>query len=162
MTVTFDAIGALKIAERIERNGAVFYRRAAAMFDAPAGSGMFLSLAKWEEKHEQVFARMRAQLSKPAAEPGPSGGERALPDPQVMAGLAVFGIRSDPAEELYGDESEADILRKALQKEKDSIVFYYGLKDFVPAEADKSKIDIIIREEMRHIRVLDELLRQKQ
>ena len=75
-----------------------------------------------------------------------------------MAGMAVFGIRSDPAEELHGRQNETDIIRRAVGKEKDSIVFYHGLKEFVPAGADKNKIDDIIKEEMRHIVILDQLL----
>ena len=160
MTVALNSIAAFEIAERIERNGAAFYRRAAEMFDAFRVSKILLDLAAWENKHEQVFARMRAQLPKRPAVPGAPGNEEALPEPQVMAGLAVFGIRSDPADDLYGNESEEDILRMALQKEKDSIVFYHGLKDFVGDKADKAQIDRIIKEEMRHVVTLDELLNE--
>ena len=74
-----------------------------------------------------------------------------------MAGLAVFGIRSNPADELSGRESETEILKSAIEKEKDSIVFYSGLKDFTPAEIAKEKIDEIIQEELRHIRILNKL-----
>ena len=161
MTIALNSIAVFEIAERIERNGAAFYRRAAEMFDAPGVSKILLDLAVWENKHEQVFARMRAQLSQRPAESGTPGNEQALPEPQVMAGLAVFGIRSDPADSLYGNESEADILRMALQKEKDSIVFYHGLKDFVGDKAGKDQIDRIIKEEMRHVVTLDELLNER-
>ena len=79
-----------------------------------------------------------------------------------MAGLAVFGIRSDPARELHGRQNRTDILRRAVEKEKDSVVFYHGLKEFVPAEADKRKIDDIIKEEMKHIVILDQSLKQNE
>jgi rubrerythrin len=79
-----------------------------------------------------------------------------------MAGLAVFGIKPDPSEELTGKESIVDVLEKAIIKEKDSIVYYTGLKDFVLAQADKDKIDDIIREELRHIRILSQSLAQRQ
>lgn len=160
MTITLNSIAVFEIAERIERNGAAFYRRAAEMFDAPRVSKILLDLAAWENKHEQVFSRMKAQLSQRPAEPGPPGNEQVLPEPQVIAGLAVFGIRSEPADNLYGNETEADILRMALQKEKDSIVFYHGLKDFVRDKAGKAQIDRIIKEEMRHVVTLDELLNE--
>ena len=83
-----------------------------------------------------------------------------LPDPRVMAGLAVFGIRSDPADELRGRQEKQDIIRRAVEKEKDSIVFYHGLKEFVPDKADKNTIDEIIKEEMKHIVLLDQSLKQ--
>jgi len=50
---------------------------------------------------------------------------------------------------------KSEILKRAIEKEKDSIVFYSGLKDFAPAEIAKDKIDEIIREELRHIRILN-------
>jgi rubrerythrin len=155
MTVTFNTIEVLEIAEQIERNGAQFYRRAADIFDDPNICKMFIRLAKWEAKHEQFFARMRKQLSQLNQESGPHRPEEMLPDPKVMAGLAVFGIKPDPADELGGKESDVDILRRCIEKEKDSIVFYSGLKDFVPTRAGKEKIDDIIKEEMRHIRILN-------
>ena len=155
MTVTFNTPEVLDIAEQIERNGTQFYRRAAEIFDDPNICKMFIRLAKWETKHEQVFARMRKQLSELNQEPRPPRSEEMLPDPKVMAGLAVFGIKPDPADELSGKENEADILRRGIEKEKDSIVFYSGLKDFVPTKANKEKIDDIIKEEMRHIRILN-------
>ncbi|MBN2183047.1 MAG: hypothetical protein JW715_14140, partial [Sedimentisphaerales bacterium] len=80
-----------------------------------------------------------------------------LPDAKVMAALAVFGIRPEPADALSGREEVTDVLKRAIENEKDSIVFYNGLKDFAPAEITKEKIDDIIREELRHIRILNKV-----
>lgn len=161
MTVSLNCAAVFEIAERIERNGAAFYRRAAEMFRAPGASKALLDLAAWENRHEQIFAEMRAQLARQSAGPDDSEQERSLPESEVVAGLAVFGIRSEPADHLYGNESESDILKMALQKEKDSIVFYHGLKDFVRDKAGKEQIERIIKEEMRHVVTLDELLKEK-
>ena len=77
-----------------------------------------------------------------------------MPDARAMAGLAVFGIQPDPTQELTGNESKADVLRLAIEKEKDSIVYYTGLKDFVPQEIDRRTIEEVIQEEMKHVRIL--------
>jgi rubrerythrin len=45
-------------------------------------------------------------------------------------------------------------IRYAMAAEKDSIVFYLGMKDLVPENLGKDKIDQIIKEEMSHIRLL--------
>jgi len=82
------------------------------------------------------------------------------PDAQALAGLAVFGIQPDPAQQLTGEESRADVLRMAIEKEKDSIVYYTGLKDFVPRERDREVIEAIIQEEMKHVRILVQSLEQ--
>ncbi|MBW1821931.1 MAG: rubrerythrin, partial [Deltaproteobacteria bacterium] len=46
------------------------------------------------------------------------------------------------------------ILREAILAEKDSIVFYLGMKEMVPENFGKTKIDAIIKEEMAHIKLL--------
>jgi rubrerythrin len=163
MGVEFNAFEAFEIAEKIERNGARFYRRAAELFDDPGLAKLFLELAGWEKGHEGVFAAMRKQLFEQSSELRtfrPDG--RLLPEAQAMAGLAVFGIKPDPAGELTGNESRAEVLRKAIEKEKDSIVYYTGLKSFVQVRAGQEKIDDIIAEEMRHIRILNQSLQQWQ
>ena len=160
MTVTLNAFEVFEIAEQIERNGTNFYIRAAELFDDPDICQMFLKLAEWEKEHELVFAGMKQQLSEQSRQESASEPEDLLPDPRVMAGLAVFGIRSNPSEELHGRQEKTDIIRRAVEKEKDSIVFYHGLKEFVPAGADKNKIDDIIKEEMRHIVILDQSLKK--
>ena len=160
MTVTFNAFEVFEIAEQIERNGTNFYIRAAELFDDPKISEMFLRLAEWEKQHEQTFARMKEQLSEKDQQQSSPESDDLLSDPRVMAGLAVFGIRSHPEKELHGRQSKTDILRRAVEKEKDSIVFYHGLKEFVPVGADRDRIDDIIKEEMKHIVILDQSLKQ--
>jgi len=51
-----------------------------------------------------------------------------------------------------------DILKEALGAEKDSIVFYLGMKELVPEHFGKAKIDFIIKEEMEHIKLLGKKL----
>ena len=155
---TFDACGIFEIAEQIERNGAKFYRKAAGMFDDDGISATMRKLAEWETEHERIFAAMRERLGGPDSTAAPPKGEQLVNDPKAMAGLAVFGIRRDPRDELTGTESRGDVLKRALEKEKESIAFYEGLKDFAADEAGKDKIDCIIKEEMRHIATLNKLL----
>lgn len=160
MTVTFNAFEVFEIAEQIERNGTNFYIRAAELFDDTETCQMFLKLAEWEKQHEETFAKMKQQLSGQDRHESAPGADDLLPDPRVMAGMAVFGIRSNPAEELRGRQDKKDIIRRAVEKEKDSIAFYHGLKGFVSAEADKETIDEIIKEEMKHIVILDQSLKE--
>ncbi len=143
----------LEIAEQIERNGVKFYRRAAGLCDDDRISTLFVQLAQWEAKHEGIFRRMRQCLTAGHPEPGRA-------DAHDLAGLAVFGIQPDPSRELTGEESRADVLRIAIEKEKDSIVYYTGLKDFVPQETDRQVVEEIIQEEMKHVRILTQSLEQ--
>ena len=162
MDIGFNAFEVFEIAEKIERNGVSFYRKAAELFDEPQVRKMFLELVNWEAKHIEVFTDMRKQLSGQSQELKTFKPENNMViDAQAMAGLAVFGIKPDPSDELTGSETVVDVLKKAIEKEKDSIVYYVGLKDFVSTRAGKHKIDDIISEEMRHIRILGQSLEQR-
>ena len=77
------------------------------------------------------------------------------PQDQIFIG---FDLKKDPSEQLRGKETVEDILKMAIEAEKNSIVFYLGLKDFVPSKAGKDKVEEIIKEEMSHIAVLNRKL----
>jgi rubrerythrin len=156
MSFEFNADEILEMAEKIERNGARFYRKAADLVkDAPV-SKLLQDLAVWEDGHERVFATMRADLAYHEREP-------MVFDPEhetsmylrAMADGHVFDAKVDPADTLTGEESAADILRMAIGQEKDSIVFYTGLKGMISQTAGRERIEEIIKEEMGHIGFLN-------
>jgi len=154
--MVFNAEEVLQMAEQIERNGARFYRRAAEFVKDPGVNKLLLELAAWEDGHEKVFASMRVRL-------GEREREKTVFDPEgegsmylkAMADGHVFDVKEDPAAQLTGKESTKEILTAAIGKEKDSIVFYLGLKEFAPESFGKEKIEGIIKEEMRHIGYLN-------
>jgi rubrerythrin len=78
---------------------------------------------------------------------------------RAMAAGQVFDLRSDPIEWLAPDRDLPEILRKAIGLEKDSIVFYLGIREAVPERLGKDWVDDIVREEMGHVRLLDEQMR---
>ena len=92
----------------------------------------------------------------PAFDPG---GEAAL-YLRAMADGHIFDVNSDPSELLTGKEMLGDILHIAIGKEKDSVVFYTGMKEMVSERLGKGRIADIIKEEMKHIRVLSEELQK--
>jgi rubrerythrin len=57
----------------------------------------------------------------------------------------------DVAAQLTGEESIAQIIETAIGLEKESILFYIGIKDMVPAKLGREKIDEIIGEEQKHV-----------
>jgi rubrerythrin len=159
MGIHFNADEIFEMAEQIERNGAKFYRKAAKSADDAGTREVLLELAAMEDDHERTFASMRAELSSEERLPvtfDPEG-EAAL-YLQAMADGYVFDIRSDPSELLTGKETLADILRTAIGLEKDSIVFYLGIRDMVPERLGKEKVNDIIKQEMSHITILSKKL----
>ena len=102
-----------------------------------------------EDEHEKTFAALRSELKdedKQGTVFDPEGESalylRALADTRVF-----FKKEIDTS-------SLKEILKAALTAEKDSIVFYLGMKDLVPEKLGKDKIDNIIREEMGHIKLI--------
>ena len=152
MSITFNADEIFEMAEQIERNGAKFYREAAANASDADVKAMLLDLAAMEDGHELTFSQMRKELS--AAEK-----ESNIFDPdnevaqylQTMADFHGTEGKVSPTEKLTGNESLREILEIALQAEKNSIAFYVGIKDMVSAKSGKDKVQAIIIEEMAHV-----------
>ena len=152
MSITFNFDEVFEMAEQIERNGARFYHSAAETFSDSTSHDKLLELAAMEERHEKTFAAIRAELT---------GGVRieSTFDPENQAALylqaiadgKVFDISKDPSDILSEGKTLKEILHIAIGLEKDSIVFYMGIKDMIPEKQGKEKIDIIIEEEKGHI-----------
>jgi rubrerythrin len=162
MSYDFNADEVFEMAEQIERNGMRFYREAAENISDASVRPVFLDLAAMEAEHEKVFASMRADLPDEEREPTvfDPEGEAAL-YLRALADLQVFGKEGEEDFILPEDLPEQEKIRKILQAaiglEKESIVFYLGIKELVPARFGKDKIDKIIKEEMGHIRLLSGL-----
>ena len=82
------------------------------------------------------------------------------PDGQAAAYLRafaageVFDLEADPARMLGAAPTLPGILAEAIRLEKESVVFYAGIREVVPADFGRDGIDRIIREELGHIAVL--------
>ena len=156
MSFEFNADEILEMAEHIERNGARFYRKAAELVEDAAIRKLFEDLAVWEDGHERVFATIRADLAAQEREPKVFDPEHETSMYlRAMADGHVFDARVDPTDTLTGRESAEDILRMAIGQEKDSIVFYTGLKEMISQTAGRERIEAIIKEEMGHIGFLN-------
>ena len=163
MGYEFNADEIFEIAEQIEKNGAKFYREMAENFPDVAVRQLFLDLAAMEDEHEKVFISMRADLSDKEREPTvfDPEGESAL-YLKALADLRVFDKKAIEdfvlPEELTEKEKMKKIFHEAINREKESIVFYLGMKELLPVHLGKNKIDDIIKQEMEHIRLLSNRL----
>ncbi|MFW5908050.1 MAG: ferritin-like domain-containing protein [Desulfosalsimonas sp.] len=151
----FSADDIFKLAEEIEVNGEQFYRKAAEEVADQTGKDMLLGLAEMEKDHKKSFEQMRSELKdKEKADTvfDPEGeAENYL---KALADIRVFFEKS------IDTSSMKNILKDAIQAEKDSIVLYLGMKELVPENFGKNRIDKIIKEEMGHIRQLSAELKK--
>ena len=70
----------------------------------------------------------------------------------------IFDRQADPMAIFDSGAALADILRTAIGLEKDSVVFYTGIKEAVVETAGRQKIEAIIKQEMGHVLTLTEEL----
>ena len=153
MAFDFNASDVFEMAKEIERNGAAFYTNAAGQVDNPDQKKLLLDLAKMEEEHEETFKTMEAELTaKEQAETVFDPENEALQYLKALADTRVFFEKDVDTSSMQG------ILKTALSAEKDSIVFYLGMKELVPEKYGKNRLEGIIKEEMSHVRLISKEL----
>lgn len=163
MTFDFNADEIFAMAELIETNGAKFYRQMAENISEVSIRELFLDFASMEDDHKKVFADMRTDLSDQQRESrvfDPEGESAQYL--RALADLRVFDQNAEEQFKLSDGLDEPEKLKKvfwaAIGREKESIVFYLGLKGLVPEKLGKDKIDGIIQEEMKHLKLLSNKL----
>jgi rubrerythrin len=153
MSFVFNADEIFEMALQIERNGEKFYRDSAKKVKEPEARDLLARLADMEIEHQKIFRGMKAALT--------AADRKAMTfDPNNEAGLYLASLANTKVffEKDIDTAKLEGIFRSALAAEKDSIAFYLGMKDLVPLGSSKDKIEDIIKEEMRHIRILGERL----
>ena len=81
----------------------------------------------------KVWARMRKRFAEKTGEFGTFDPDNyVLSNPEVMAGLTGFGTKQDVPARITGRENRQQILRDAVRRSNEVIIFYQGLKDFCP------------------------------
>ncbi len=153
----FSADEIFEMAQQMERNGEAFYRKAVESVSDQDNKDLLNRLADMEVNHEKIFRTLRSELSEK---------EKATTafDPQGEAAQYLKALVDTKVffEKEMDISSLEKIFKAALEAEKDSIVFYLGMKDYIPLNLGRSKIDAIIKEEMGHIRLLsNELVKIK-
>jgi rubrerythrin len=152
----FTAAEALNMALRIEQNGETFYQAAARRAQDAQVKGLLEELAVQERQHYRVFEKLSAHAGEP---PSPAAPEWDQYDQYVQAALdnALFHGPDKALAAAEGLQDEREALRMALGFEKDTLLFFYDLRDLL-TEGDRELVNRIIQEEKRHARRLASLL----
>ena len=153
MAYDLNADNVFEMAEQIESNGVKFYQAAANSTDNEGLKEFLNHLAKMEIVHQNIFKSLRGELSNK---------EKAATvfDPNEESTIYLQAIVDSRVsfENEFQFTSVESILKAAIESEKDTVIFYLGMKEAVPENFGKSKIDRIIKEEMGHIRILTQKL----
>lgn len=163
METKFNVFEILQIAEQIDHKEAKFYLKAAESFGDPEIRDFYYRLAAWKAKHERLWARARRRFSERTGEFGTfDPDDYVLSNPPVMAGLTWLGTRHGETDEFSGRESRRQVIRDAIRRTNEVIIFYRGLKDFARGPASADAVQRIIREQERQARLLGEELDKAQ
>ena len=152
----FNVDEIFEMAEHIERNGARFYRSAVEIVDNPHGKELLAGLAAMEDEHEKTYAEMRKRVNPSGQQRDTvyEGDDSAVQYIRAWADKNVFDIDASIFEGLRGDETLVQIINKAIQREKETIIFFEGLKDSLTNSEDRENVERIIHEEVQHIAIL--------
>ena len=150
-----SATSVLGWALRIETSGEVFYREAAKRAQERDVRLLFEDLAHQEERHYRTFERLLAQVPASAeADVDPAEYEAYL---SATLEHALLGGPDRGLRLAREATDEAAALRSAIAFEKDTLLFFYDLRDMVPPE-HRETISAIMREESSHLRQLGKVL----
>ena len=157
MSVLFSGSELINIAIGIERRGMTFYDIMTRSTKNAAARDVFQHLADMERQHIQIFQNMLSEADK--YQPTEAYTAEYAAYLQALVDNAVFFDDMITSEIATQADSDIRALELAIDAEKDSILFYYGMKDIMRREA-QSTIDKIITEEKAHLRQLSELKKQ--
>ncbi|MGD2104910.1 MAG: ferritin family protein [Anaerolineae bacterium] len=148
----FSAAQALEMAIKIEEHGEAFYRAAGEKSEDSQIRDLFEDLATRERAHRGVFKRMAEDVEPAPQLAGSEVGDYAS-FLEVALNHAVFSGPEKALKMAEDAEDRITILRAAMGLEKDTMLFYYDLRDMV-GEEDRDTISEIIRQEKQHLRRL--------
>lgn len=159
MSIIYSGDELLNIAISIERRGMTFYDIMAKSTDNEVARAVFEALVEMEREHIAIFEDMMDEIGSYNTSSGPvpelSGYVQALIDDAVFTDDMITSEMATQA------DSDIKALELAISAEKDSILFYYEMKDLLPQQAVPT-IEKIILEEKSHLQQLTEVKKRLQ
>ena len=153
MSISFSGSELINIAIGIEERGLAFYEIMANSTENATAREVFHYLADMERHHAQTFQGMLGEADK--YQFSESSGEHAV-YLQALVDSAIFPDDLVASEKTTQTGSDIAAMELAIGAEKDSILFYYEMRDIMPKRA-QSTVNKIIAEEKSHLRQLSEL-----
>ena len=154
MSISFSGSELINIAIGIERRGIVFYDIMTSSTKNATAGEVFHYLADMERNHIQIFQDMLSEADK--YQPSPSQAGEYTAYLQTLVDSAIFTNDLVTSEMATRAESDIEALELAIRAEKDSILFYYEMRDIMPQRAQPT-VNRVITEEKSHLRQLSEL-----
>jgi len=154
MSIVFSSGELINIAIGIERRGITFYDIMAKSTDNEMAMAVFENLVDMERRHIEIFQDMLGE----AADTPPSESSTGEYSGYLQALIddAVFTDDMITSEMASQADSDIKAIELAISAEKDSILFYYEMRDIMPRRA-LTVINGVIAEEKSHLQQLSEI-----
>jgi rubrerythrin len=133
---------------QIEKNGRDFYGTLAAQSKNPSAVKVFGYLAGEEEKHIAVFQKILEKTQR--YEPPQVYAEEYLAYMSALAGEHIFTRKEQGKKAAEKISSDNEAVDTGIRFEKESIIFYEGMKKAVP-DYDQKIVDELILQEQNHL-----------
>lgn len=146
----------IEIAIRLEERGAAFYKGAAGSATTAGARALFKDLADQETDHRRSFQQMGRDAVESALSPAQWAEFQAYVGALLQQNL--FDKPQGALSQAAGAMEEGEALRAALGFEKETLLFYYELREAVRG-AGQQVVDRIIEEEKHHFQRLCRMLR---
>jgi len=154
VSISFSGSELINIAIGIERRGIAFYDIMTRSTENATARDVFQHLADMEREHVQIFQGMLSEANRYQPSEAYTGEYAAYL--QALVDSAVFTDDIVTSEMAARVESDIEAMELAIGTEKDSILFYYGMRDIMP-QGVQPTVNKIITEEKSHLRLLSEL-----
>jgi rubrerythrin len=145
MPAAYSAKELIDIAIGIERRGIIYYDVIARSTEDDQARTVFEGLARMERVHLATFQHMLDDIGGARVNEGEEEGYIA-----TLLEDAVFTDDSVTADEAARADTDLKAMDLAINAEKDAILYYYELRDLLPAEL-ASLVGRILGEEKRHL-----------
>lgn len=142
---------------QIEKNGRDFYNELVSKSKGQKAKEIFKYLAGEEEKHIAVFQNILDSVHK--YEPVEAYPGEYFAYMNALASEYVFTQKDKGQEIARNTKSDMEAVELGIKSEKDSIIFYEGMKKVVPEHGHKV-IDNLIEQEQNHLKQLSDLKKE--
>jgi len=151
MSNIFAGSEIVEIGIQIEKNGRDFYNTLVEQSKNQKAKDIFKYLADEEEKHITAFRKILDSVHK--YEPAESYPEEYFAYMNALAREHVFTQKNKGNEMAKNIKSDKEAIESGIEFEKNSIVFYEGMKKVVPKH-DIKLIEELIAQEQDHLKKL--------
>ena len=148
MSISFSGSELINVALSIEHSGIAFYDIMTKSTENEAARTAFKYLADMERQHVKAFQDMLGETGKYKS--ADTITEEHAGYVKALVDSAVFSDDMLNSELANKVNSDIDAVELAIGAEKDSILFYYEMKELMPQNA-QAAVNGIISEEKTHL-----------